>query len=92
MLRGIAPISFATIDMEMPQDLKCICELTGGIPIELELGAKHIEEDIAFAIAACVRHSRRPAQPPDNFLDKVSVSTIPALALARQYLGLQWLF
>ena len=65
---------------------------SGGIPVGFKLSAQHIEDDIAFALAAGADYiildgrGGGTGAAPLLFRDHISVPTIPALARARHCL------
>lgn len=94
---GTAAISPSTfLNLTTSDDFRSMADhvrdLTGGIPIGFKLSANHIEDDIAFALAAGADYiildgrGGGTGAAPLIFRDNISVPTIPALARARRYL------
>ncbi len=91
---AVSPPTFA--DLHTAADFKKFAgrvrDITGGIPIGFKLSAQHIEQDIAFAVAAGADYiildgrGGGTGAAPLIFRDNISVPTIPALARARRFL------
>jgi glutamate synthase domain-containing protein 2 len=91
---AISPSSFD--DLNSTADYKKLAdgirEVTGGIPIGFKISAQHIEDDIAFAIESSADYiildgrGGGTGAAPNIFKNNISIPTIPALSIARNYL------
>ena len=91
---AISPSTFA--DLNSAADYRKLAdevrEVSGGIPIGFKISAQHIEDDIAFALDAGAEYiildgrGGGTGAAPNIFKNNISVPTIPALAIARNYL------
>ena len=91
---AISPSTFA--DLNTAQDYRKLSDeiraVSGGIPIGFKISAQHIEDDISFSLDAGADYiildgrGGGTGAAPNIFKENISIPTIPALAIARNYL------